>query len=188
MDLLLNFAAPTKFQPRAAVPHLRHFLLSWTAQGGRGGFPELQSTEVSLPTPILKVPTHVLGRCVLLVEDELLVAWDIERMLKTAGLRVLGPVSSVAAALALLKTEKPDAAILDLNLRGELATPVARRLRELGVPFVLSTAYNHLRADDEEAFSGVANLGKPLPSERCVQVLGEILAGLTRDLGAPSSG
>jgi two-component SAPR family response regulator len=145
-------------------------------------------TEVSLPTPILKVPTHVLGRSVLLVEDELLVAWDIEQMLKTAGLKVLGPVSSVAAALALLKTHKPDAAILDLNLRGELVTPVARRLRELHVPFVLSTAYNHLRADDEEAFSGVANLGKPLPSERCVQVLGEILAGLTRDQGAPSSG
>jgi two-component SAPR family response regulator len=141
-----------------------------------------------LPTPILKVPTHVLGRSVLLVEDELLVAWDIEQMLKTAGLKVLGPVSSVAAALALLKTHKPDAAILDLNLRGELVTPVARRLRELDVPFVLSTAYNHLRADDEEAFSGVANLGKPLPSERCVQVLGEILAGLTRDQGAPSSG
>lgn len=147
-----------------------------------------KSTEVTLPTPILKVPTHVLGRSVLLVEDELLVALDIEQVLKTAGFRVLGPVSSVTSALALLKTEKPDAAILDLNLRGELVTPVARRLREMGVPFVLSTAYNHLRADDEEAFSGVANLGKPMASARCVQVLGEILAGLKRDPGAPSSG
>lgn len=141
-----------------------------------------------MPTPILKVPTHILGRSVLLVEDELLVAWDIEQMLTAAGVRVLGPASSVGAALALLNTERPDAAILDLNLRGELVTPVARRLREMGVPFVLSTAYNHLRSESEEAFSGVENLGKPLASTRCVQVLGEILAGLTPDPGAPSSG
>jgi CheY-like chemotaxis protein len=145
-------------------------------------------TEVPLPTPILKVPTHLLGRTVLVVEDELMVALDIEQTLKAAGVRVLGPAASVSSALLLLNTQRPDAAILDLNLRGELVTPVARRLRDMGVPFVLSTAYNHLRADDEQAFSGVANIGKPLASARCVQVLGEILAGLTPDLGAPSSG
>lgn len=141
-----------------------------------------------MPTPILKVPTHVLGRSVLLVEDEPLVAWDVERMLTTAGVRVLGPVSSVASALELLATETPDAAILDLNLRGELVTPVARRLRQLGVPFVLATAYNHLRAEGGDALSGVENLGKPMASTRCVEALGEILAGLTPDRGAPSSG
>ena len=141
-----------------------------------------------MPTPILKVPTHLLGRSVLLVEDELLVAWDLEQMLTAAGVRVIGPASSVSAALQLLKSERPDAAILDLNLRGELVTPVARRLREMSVPFVLSTAYNHLRSEAEEAFSGVENLGKPLPSARCVQVLGEILSGLRPDRGAPSSG
>jgi CheY-like chemotaxis protein len=141
-----------------------------------------------LPTPILKVPTHLLGRSVLIVEDELLVAWDIEQTLKAAGVRVLGPAASVGSALSLLSTQRPDAAILDLNLRGELVTPVARRLRDMGVPFVLSTAYNHLRSDDEQAFSGVTNLGKPLASARCVQVLGEILTGLTPDRVAPSSG
>lgn len=117
-----------------------------------------------------------------------MVAWDIEQTLKTAGFRVLGPVASVSAALALLKANKPDAAILDLNLRGELVTPVARRLRELGVPFVLSTAYNHLRSEDEQAFSGVTNLGKPLASKLCVQVLGELLAALKPGRAAPSSG
>jgi two-component SAPR family response regulator len=147
----------------------------------------LNDTEVTLPTPILKVPAHVLGRSVLLVEDELLVAWDMEQMLTAAGLLVLGPASSVSSAMSLLKTHRPDAAILDLNLRGELVTPVARRLREMGVPFVLSTAYNHLRSDSEETFFGIENLGKPLASARCVQVLGEILAGLTPGPGAPSS-
>lgn len=120
----------------------------------------------------------------LLVEDELLVAWDIEQMLTAVGVRVLGPAASVDSALALLQANRPDAAILDLNLRGELATPVARRLREMGVPFVLSTAYNHLRSENE-AFSGITNLGKPLASARCVQVLAEILKP---DRAAPSSG
>ena len=122
-----------------------------------------------------------------MVEDELLVSWDIEQMLTAAGVRVLGPVSSVSAAMALLKAQRPDAAILDLNLRGELVTPVARRLRELGVPFVLSTAYNHLRGEDA-TFSGIENLGKPLASTRCVQVLADILADLTPGPDAPSSG
>ncbi|MFN4142942.1 response regulator [Aestuariivirga sp.] len=128
-----------------------------------------------MPTPILKLPTHILGRSVLLVEDELLVALDIQQVLMAAGLHVLGPAATVAGALALLERARPDAAILDLNLRGELVTPVARRLREINVPFVLATAYNHLRSEGGETFSGVANLGKPLVSERCVQMLAEIL-------------
>lgn len=129
-----------------------------------------------MPTPILRLPTHILGRSVLLVEDELLVAWEIEQVLTAAGLHVLGPAASVGAALALIKRRKPDAAILDLNLRGELVTPVARRLREMGVPFMLATAYNHLRSEAGETFAGVANLGKPLVSARCVQMLAEMLA------------
>ena len=128
-----------------------------------------------MPTPILKPPSHLMGRSVLLVEDEMMIAWDIEQTLTHAGMRVLGPASSVSRALRLIGEERPDAAILDLNLRGELVTPVARRLREMGVPFVLSTAYNHLRGGDAE-FEGVENLGKPLASSRCVEVLGEMLA------------
>lgn len=128
-----------------------------------------------MPTLILKVPGHLMGRSVLLVEDEMMIAWDMEQTLTAAGLRVLGPAASVESALKLIRFERPDAAILDLNLRGELVTPVARRLRQMGVPFVLSTAYNHLR-DGEEEFTGVENLGKPLASARCVEVLGEMLA------------
>ena len=128
-----------------------------------------------MPTLILKPPGHLMGRSVLLVEDEMMIAWDIEQTLTHAGMRVLGPASSVGRAMRLLESERPDAAILDLNLRGELVTPVARRLRELEVPFVLATAYNHLRSGEME-FDGVENLGKPVASARCVAVLGDMLA------------
>lgn len=56
-----------------------------------------------MPTPILKVPTHILGRSVLVVEDEALVALDLEETLKMAGVHVMGPAASVAEALALLE-------------------------------------------------------------------------------------
>lgn len=125
--------------------------------------------------PILKVPKRLFGRLVLVVEDELMVAWDIESTLTAAGIRVLGPVSSVSTALALISQQTPDAAILDLNLQGELCTPVAQRLREMGVPFILSTAYNHLRPDGDSAFEGVDNLGKPFPPSRFLEVLDEML-------------
>ena len=97
-----------KFPRARGVPHRRHFLLAKTVWSGHGG-PGLHDglTEVTLPTPILKVPTHLLGRSVLLVEDELLVAWDIEQMLTAAGVRVLGPAASVSSALALLQTNRP---------------------------------------------------------------------------------
>jgi DNA-binding NtrC family response regulator len=125
--------------------------------------------------PVLKVPTHIFGRNILVVEDELLVAWDIEATLTAAGLNVMGPVSSVQSALDLIRSAKPDAAILDLNLRGELVTPVAQELRKLGVPFVLSTAYNHLRPAGDEVFAEVENIGKPLATSRLLEVLGEML-------------
>lgn len=128
-----------------------------------------------MTTLILKPPSHLMGRSVLLVDDEMMVAWDIEQTLTHAGMRVLGPAASVGRAMRLINEERPDAAILELTLRGELVTPVARKLRELDVPFVLATAHSHLEAGDG-AFRGVENLGKPVASGRCVDVLGEMLA------------
>jgi CheY-like chemotaxis protein len=91
------------------------------------------------------------GRRVLVVEDEWLVAAEIGRMLEGAGAVVLGPVHSVEEALALLRGGVlPDAALLDVNLRGEMVTPVAQALDERGVPFALVTAY------------AAADLGEPL--------------------------
>jgi DNA-binding NtrC family response regulator len=129
----------------------------------------------NVPTLILKPPRHLMGRSILLVEDEMLIARGIEQTPTHAGMRVLGPAASVGSAMRLIAAETPDAAILDLELRGELATPVARMLRDLGVPFVLATTHDHLCGEATE-FEGVENLGKPVASARCVEVLGEILA------------
>src|SRR4051812_26531837 len=90
------------------------------------------------------------GRRVLVVEDEYIVALDLEGMLLGLGCEVLGPVASIAQAQALLGRERPDVALLDLDLLDGLALPVAERLAGMGVPFVVCSAYE------------VGRLGHPL--------------------------
>jgi CheY-like chemotaxis protein len=71
------------------------------------------------------------GRRILVVEDEYMVAEDLRVELESMGAEVLGPVPSVARALALLaRTSEIDAAILDVNLGSEMVFPVAEALRE----------------------------------------------------------
>jgi CheY-like chemotaxis protein len=53
---------------------------------------------------------------VLVVEDEALIAMDLQALLEDAGYRVLGPANSTAAAMALLAGNEPDVALLDVNL------------------------------------------------------------------------
>ena len=53
---------------------------------------------------------------VLVVEDEALIAMDLQMLLEDAGYRVLGPANSTESALKILEKETPDAALLDINL------------------------------------------------------------------------
>ena len=79
---------------------------------------------------------------VLVVEDDYLVAMDIARALERAGAEVIGPASAVEAALAALEQTVLDGAILDINLGGEMAFPVADALMARGIPFIFATGYD----------------------------------------------
>jgi len=76
---------------------------------------------------------------VLVVEDEALIAMDLESSLIALGFDVVGPVMSVKEALERIGSHRLDAAILDIKLRGEMVFPVADALVALGVPFVIVT-------------------------------------------------
>jgi len=80
------------------------------------------------------------GLNVLLVEDETLVSFVLEDMLQELGAAVWH-AANVAAALELLKTQRPAIAILDLNLGGEQAYPVAEQLARDAIPFVFVSGY-----------------------------------------------
>ncbi len=82
------------------------------------------------------------GRRILVVEDELMIAMLVDDVLKEAGCDVVGPMPRLAPALQAATSEaRLDAALLDINLAGELVSPVADRLIERGVPFVFLTGY-----------------------------------------------
>ncbi len=81
------------------------------------------------------------GRRVLIVEDELLIAMQLEMLLAEHGCLVVGPAASVRAAIDHIDRYQPDGVLLDGNLNGESSAPVAEKLRTNGIPFVLVTGY-----------------------------------------------
>jgi CheY-like chemotaxis protein len=78
-------------------------------------------------------------RSILIVEDEPLISMMLEDFLDTLGHRVAGTCDSLSEALDRVEQGGFDVAIIDVNLKGELIWPVADRLVEKGVPYVLAT-------------------------------------------------
>lgn len=114
------------------------------------------------------------GRRILVVEDEYFLADDVRDALTEAGAEVLGPVPSVEEASALIaREERIDAAVLDVNLRGELVFPVADALRERGVPFAFATGYDRWAIPDR--FADALRVEKPLQARCIADALGPLL-------------
>lgn len=99
------------------------------------------------------------GLNVLVVEDETIVSMLLEDMLQELGCSGIWHASNVGSALAILDRQAPDVALLDVNLGGELAYPVASRLDEAGIPFVFATGYG--RAGIPETWSPAPVVQKP---------------------------
>ena len=112
---------------------------------------------------------------ILVVEDELLTAMELEATLRSAGYQVLGPAANVGAALELLRDERPDAAVLDVNLAGEWVTPVAEVLRAMFVPFILASGYGAADLLAEPVLRDAVNIGKPSRSERLLKEVRDVL-------------
>lgn len=110
------------------------------------------------------------GRRVLVVEDEYFLADDIVQILKEMGARIVGPVGDLEEATNLVNGDIAiDAAVVDVNLRSELAFPLARILRARKVPFVFTTGYDC--SSIEQEFQDIQLWEKPLD-----------LAAMARDL------
>ncbi|WP_338663657.1 response regulator [Pararoseomonas sp. SCSIO 73927] len=117
-------------------------------------------------------PGPLAGCRVLLVEDEYLIADEMESWLRQAGAVVLGPVPDVDAALDIIEREAGalDAAVLDANLGdGETAYPVADRLDELGVPYMFATG--DVRLVDEPSYQSRTRLEKPITQRGLLRAL-----------------
>lgn len=120
------------------------------------------------------------GRRILVVEDDYMIAADLELSLQNLGVSVIGPAGSVEDALALAASgPAPDAAVLDVNLGAEKVFAVADALRAQGVPFVFATGYDDWLIPD--VYRGTPRFDKPVD----VHALAGVLSGETP--GARSS-
>ena len=95
----------------------------------------------------------------LVVEDESLVAMLIEEYLSEFGCIVAGSVRRVAKGIEALEGGEIEAAVLDMNVAGESAGPLAERLDELGIPFIFASGYGARGIDNR--WAGRPMLQKP---------------------------
>lgn len=110
-------------------------------------------------------------RSVLILEDNGLIALELRGVVSRAGFEVLGPVATVDAGMALARQRRPDAAVLDVHVRGGDCRPLAALLHSMAVPFVLATGYDEI----SEIEGACGHLRKPVPTPLLLSTLRELL-------------
>lgn len=125
--------------------------------------------------------SNLRGRRVLIIEDEHLIAWDLAEVLTEKGAQVIGPKTSVDAALkALASGHPPDVALLDVSLDNhESAFAVAEELQARRIPFIFYTGYRF--TDVDSRFNDVTHCEKPMDAAMLTTALEEAMQS-TRQL------
>ena len=119
---------------------------------------------------------------VLIVEDEVLIAWMLADSLEGAGHEVIGPASAMAEALAVCEAAAapPELAVLDINLRdGSNGVDVARALMaRWGVPSIFASAQTaEARWARDIALGHIRKPYRPETVLRSVEVAREVMDG-----------
>lgn len=78
---------------------------------------------------------------ILVIDDDLFVAFAIEDIVAQAGYRVVGPATNVEDGLRLVAYAQPTAALVDIRLGNEDASEVARELQARSIPFAFVSTY-----------------------------------------------
>jgi DNA-binding response OmpR family regulator len=113
------------------------------------------------------------GSRILILEDDFYLATDAQTWLEEAGAKVLGPTGSVATALDLVRSERIDGALLDINVGNGPSFEVSKALEERGVPFAFVTGY-----DDDvipAELKSVPRLQKPIAGHSLLAAVGNLL-------------
>jgi CheY-like chemotaxis protein len=160
-------ASRTGHEPGAPCPFFRPF-------GSTAGL-SLEPAPKSQGLPPRRSPARLaddppLGR-VMVIEDNAVVALDLQGVLRQAGYRVVGPARTMADAERLMARGPIDCAVLDTDLKGGKAFAVADRLDRAGIRFVLIT--NDPRKEPGEKFAGRPVIAKPYHPD-------EVLAAVER--------
>ena len=112
---------------------------------------------------------------VLVLEDEALIALDLQDGLQDSGYRVAGPFTTCADALSWLQTETPDVAILDTVLKDGPCREIALALAARDVPFLIYSGHSQEKELLPE-FLHVRWIEKPVPPSVLVEECKQLLA------------
>jgi PAS domain S-box-containing protein len=113
------------------------------------------------------------GRRVLVVEDDYYLATDAARALRGAGAEVVGPASNEADARTAIAEQRPDAALVDINLGLGPSFTLAEKLRNDGIPFVFVTGYDQDVIPPE--FKDIERIEKPVQLRQLVGAVAKLL-------------
>lgn len=112
------------------------------------------------------------GKRILIVEDEALVAAMVADMLEELGAVVVGPAGTLDKGLELAREAEIDAAVLDVNLRGERVDPVAEVLAKRGIGFVFATGYGAAPAG---RWADTRTIDKPYAVDKLAELLRSVM-------------
>lgn len=113
------------------------------------------------------------GKRVLVVEDNPVIAFDIDDVLRDFGAEVVGPALDLETGLQLASEHSLDGAILDIDLGGHYVWPIAAALKSSRVPFVFVSAECGDKLPQD--FSDFICLPKPASSRTIASTVAQVI-------------
>jgi len=118
------------------------------------------------------------GLRIFVAEDELFIAMDLADSLRALHAEVIGPAATLAEARALLASDRPDVAVLDVKLGAESVYPLVEALRRQRVSVLFASGYGRDAVPAE--YRDLPFLSKPFGIDEFVRALGVALASANR--------
>ena len=128
------------------------------------------------PSPPLasKPKPAVVGQRALVVEDGFVIAREMRSWLQTIGFEEVDAVASVGQALERLHQTHYDFCLLDVQVRGQLGTPVAELLQEKGIPFVFASGFDSAEDGPVGAYPSAPRLTKPVEFQELLSAVRDV--------------
>ncbi|MFG6102943.1 HWE histidine kinase domain-containing protein [Leptothoe sp. EHU-05/26/07-4] len=175
---LIERAIPYEFEGEATIHFLSsgiraefwlpNNLIRWGQAGGTKPSPLANVPETDRLKPMEQIQ-------VLVVEDSLLVAMEMESILKKIGLESITSAPSVARAFKYLRQESYQLCLLDIDLKQETSFEIANFLLEQGIPFAFTTGYNSKHALPN-SLESVPLLKKPIDESKLEKLVSDLLS------------
>lgn len=140
-------------------------------EAGKGRPNETDNRQEAAKVQEMPIPQT---RRILVVEDSALVVMDIEGAIANLGWDVVGPAYRLADAIRLAGDAQIDAALVDVNLNGEMSWDAAAILQDRNIPFIFTTGYDGATVLPDR-FAGQTVVSKPFSDDDIASALRAVL-------------